>query len=243
MKLQDEFPAVIQPVFFNPALYTNLTSTSVFEQLTIRRSEMNININLLPEEKPELHYNKSNFTWFVVVGAGLAIVPFVLFVLTFIQRALNPKLFLEHLGKVTQTHMTIVEDVLTYVLMLFMGMSVGGILCALIGTVTILVNYNSEGGFKMVRGGCGTALCCQGIFIICACVVWIAETLALINGDKIDPILDVRIVYTEERLQAMSTVVFLNNGMLWGVWVTIVPVFLMIYFAEKDFNRRQPKHI
>ena len=206
---------------------------------------MNIPASLMPDEAPEIEYRKSNFTWLVVGGAGLTIVPFVLFVVTFVERALDRTLLLEHLGKNTQgnINMTGIEDILTYILMLFMGMSVGGILCALIGTVIILVQYNSEVGFKAVRAGCGTALCCQGIFLICACVLWIAEALALINGDKIDPILDVRIVYTPDRLAEVSRILFLNNGMLWGVWVIILPVFMMIYFAEMDLKRRRPTHI
>jgi len=206
---------------------------------------MNIPASLLPDEVPEIVYSKSNFTWFVVGGAGLTIVPFVLLVVTFVERALDRTLLLEHLGKNTQgnINMTGIEDVLTYVLMLFMGMSVGGILCALIGTVIILVQYNSEAGFKAVRAGCGTSLCCQGIFLICACVLWIAEALALINGDKIDPILDVRIVYTPDRLAEVSRILFLNNGMLWGVWLIVLPVFMMIYFAEMDLKRRRPTHI
>ncbi|HIA62007.1 MAG TPA: hypothetical protein EYM79_02650 [Planctomycetes bacterium] len=206
---------------------------------------MNIPASLMPDEAPEIEYSKSNFTWLVVGGAGLTIVPFVLFVVTFVERALDRTLLLEHLGKNTQgnINMTGIEDILTYILMLFMGMSVGGILCALIGTVIILVQYNSEAGFKAVRAGCGTALCCQGIFLICACVLWIAEALALINGDKIDPILDVRIVYTPDRLAEVSRILFLNNGMLWGVWVIILPVFMMIYFAEMDLKRRRPTHI
>jgi hypothetical protein len=41
----------------------------------------------------------------------------------------------------------------------------------------------------------------------------------------------------------LSTAVFLNDGMIWGVWIIMLPVFLMIYFAEQDLKRRQPKHI
>ncbi len=202
---------------------------------------MNIPANLLPDEVPEIEYSMSNFTWFVVVGAGLTIVPFVMFVLNFIARVNNPNLFLQHLGIETQNSMTGVEDMLTYVLMLFMGMSLFGILAGLIGSVIILVQYNSEAGFKAIRAGCGTALCCQGILIICACTVWIARALALFNGDVI--IDEVRVIYTPDRLYAMSTVVFLNAGMIWGVWIIILPVFIMIYFAERDLKRRQPTHI
>ena len=202
---------------------------------------MNIPASLLPDEAPEIEYSKSNFTWFVVVGAGLAFVPFILFVLNFIERAMNPNLFLEHLGIETQNSMTGVEDMLTYVLMLFMGLSLGGILAGLIGTLIILVQYNSEAGFKAVRAGCGTALCCQGMLIICACTVWIAKALALFNGDVI--IDEVRVIYTPDRLYAMSTVVFFNAGMIWGVWVIILPVFVMIYFAEMDLKRRRPTHV
>jgi hypothetical protein len=176
-----------------------------------------------------------------VVGAGLAIVPYILFVINFIERVMNPNLFLEHLGIETQNSMTGVEDMLTYVLMLFMGLAMCGILTGLIGTVIILVQYNSEAGFKAVRAGCGTALCCQGMLIICACTVWIAKALALFNGDVI--IDEVRVIYTPDRLYAMSTVVFFNAGMIWGVWVIILPVFVMIYFAEMDLKRRRPSHV
>ena len=202
---------------------------------------MNIPASLLPDEAPQIEYSKSNFTWFAVGGAGLAIVPFILFVLNFIERVMNPNLFLEHLGIETQNSMTGVEDMLTYVLMLFMGLSMGGILAGLIGTLFLVAQYDSEMGFKMIRAGCGTALCCQGILIICACTIWVAKALALFNGDLIEE--GVRIVYTPDRLTAMSTAVFLNDGMIWGVWVVILPVFVTIYFAEKDLHRRIPSHI
>ena len=204
---------------------------------------MNTPGNLSPDEQPVINYNKSKFTWLVVGAAGFTIIPYLLFVINFSKRALNPNLFLEHLGRETQHTMTGTDDVLTYVLMLFMGLSVCGILVALIGTVILLVQYSSTAGFTAIRAGCGTALCCQGILIICAFTIWIAKALALFNGEVVDPELGVRIVYTPERLSLMSNLVFLNGGMIWGVWVIILPVFLMIYFAEKDFKRRQPDHI
>jgi hypothetical protein len=110
----------------------------------------------------------------------------------------------------------------------------------------MLVNYKSQAGFKAVRAGCGTSLCCQGILIICAFTVWISKALALYNGEVIlnkGASDQVRVIYTPERLQDLSTAVFLNDGMIWGVWIIMLPVFLMIYFAEQDLKRRQPKHI
>jgi len=202
---------------------------------------MNIPANLLPDEVPVINYSKSNLTWIVVGAAGVTIVPFVMFVVNFYRRIMSPNLFLEHLGVETQKSMDGTEDMLTYVLMLFMGLSLAGILAGLVGTAVMLGSYNSENGFKAIRAGCGTSLCCQGIFVICACTVWIAKALALFNGDVI--IDEVRVVYTPERLYDMSTAVFLNDGMIWGVWVIILPVFIMIYFAEKDLQRRQPTHI
>ncbi|MBT4693599.1 MAG: hypothetical protein HOB73_09665 [Planctomycetaceae bacterium] len=202
---------------------------------------MNIPASLLPPEEPEINYAKSNYTWLVFVGAGLTVVPYIMFVINFIQRTMNPNLFLEHLGNETQKSLNGVEDMLTYVLMIFMGLSVVGILTGLIGAVILLLKYNSEAGFKAIRAGCGTSLCCQGILIICGFTVWIAKALALFNGDVI--IDDVRIIYTPDRLYSMSTVVFLNSGMIWGVWIIILPVFMMIYFAERDLKRREPTHI
>tara|TARA_B110000438_G_scaffold133208_1_gene129100 strand:- start:389 stop:1024 length:636 start_codon:yes stop_codon:yes gene_type:complete len=202
---------------------------------------MNIPANLLPDEDPVINYSKSNFTWLAVASAGVVVVPFIMFVINFSKRVMRPNLFLEHLGADTQKSMDGIEDMLTYVLMIFMGLSICGILAGLIGTVIMVVAYNSESGFKAVRGGCGTSLCCQGILIICACTVWIAKALALINGDLI--IDDVRIVYTPDRLYDMTTLVFLNSGMIWGVWAIFLPVFIMIYSAERDLRRRQPSHI
>jgi hypothetical protein len=202
---------------------------------------MNIPAHLLADQKPEINYKKSNLTWLAVGAAGLTIVPYILFVINFVGRVMKPNLFLEHLGEETQKTMTGTEDMLTYVLMIFMGLAVVGILAALTGIVTMLIAYDSEAGFKAVRAGCGTALCCQGILIICACTVWVAKALALFNGDMI--VDEIRVVYTPDRIYALSTAVFLNGGMLWGVWVIIVPVFLMIFFAEKDLKRREPKHI
>jgi hypothetical protein len=37
--------------------------------------------------------------------------------------------------------------------------------------------------------------------------------------------------------------VFLNSGMIWGVWILILPVFGMIFFAESDLKRRLPAHV
>ena len=202
---------------------------------------MNIPGQLLDDEQPTVNFKKSKATWCVLAAAAVAIVPYIMFVINFVGRVNNPSLFLEHLGRETQKTMTGTEDMLTYVLMLFMGMSVVGILAGLIGTVIMQVHYNSEASFKTVRVGCGTSLCCQGILIICACTIWIAKSLALFNGDVIED--EVRIVYTPGRLYEMSTAVFLNDGMIWGVWVVILPVFFMIYFAEKDFKRREPSHI
>jgi hypothetical protein len=217
---------------------------------------MSIPGHLLDDERPANTYSKSNLTWFVVAGAVLAIVPYVMLVRNFIQRAMTPRLFLEHLGERTQNTidgieetqkaMTNIEDLLTYVLMLFMGLCVFGILTGLIGTVIMLVNYNSQLGFKAVRAGCGTSLCCQGILIICAFTVWVSKALALYNGEVIlnkGASDQVRVIYTPDRLQDLSTAVFLNDGMIWGVWIIMFPVFLMIYFAEQDLKRRQPKHI
>ena len=202
---------------------------------------MNVPVKPSHADQRITKFKKSNLTWLVVGGAGLTIVPFIIFVMKFIQRVKKPVVLLEHVGKTTQESMTGTEDMLTYVLLLFMGLAVIGILAGLIGTLFLVAQYDSEMGFKMIRAGCGTALCCQGILIICACTIWVAKALALFNGDLIEE--GVRIVYTPDRLTAMSTAVFFNDGMIWGVWVVILPVFLTIYFAEKDLHRRIPSHI
>ncbi|MBT4723558.1 MAG: hypothetical protein HOB29_01205 [Planctomycetaceae bacterium] len=202
---------------------------------------MNVPVKPSHADQRITKFKKSNLTWLVVGGAGLTIVPFIIFVMKFIQRVKSPVVLLEHVGKTTQESMTGTEDMLTYVLLLFMGLAVIGILAGLIGTLFLVAQYDSEMGFKMIRAGCGTALCCQGILIICACTIWVAKALALFNGDLIEE--GVRIVYTPDRLTAMSTAVFFNDGMIWGVWVVILPVFLTIYFAEKDLHRRIPSHI
>ena len=202
---------------------------------------MNIPTNISGDEKPQINYISSNFTWFVVAAAGITIVPYTMCVITFVNRALKPILFLEQLGVHTRKSMSGTEDLLTYVLMLFSGIEVFGILVGLFGTVIMLLYYNSELGFRVIRAGCGTAIACQGILIICACTIWIAKALALLNGDVIEN--GVRVVYTSERLNAMSSAVFLNDGIIWGVWVIILPLFAMMYFSEKDFKRREPSHI
>ena len=204
---------------------------------------MNIPPHLLDDEHPGISYSMSNLTWCAVAAAGLAIVPFIMFAINFVIRVLNPNLLLEHLGREVQGSLNGVDDMLTYVLMIFLGLALCGVLAGLIGAVTLVVQYDSSLGFNLIRGGCGTAICCQGILIICALTVWIAKALALFNGDVIDEELGVRVVYTPGRLAEMSSLVFLNSGMIWGVWVLILPVFGMIYFAESDLKRRLPAHV
>jgi hypothetical protein len=204
---------------------------------------MNIPPHLLDDEHPGISYSMSNLTWYAVAAAGLAIVPFIMFAINFVIRVLNPNLLLEHLGREVQGSLNGVDDMLTYVLMIFLGLALCGVLAGLIGAVTLVVQYDSSLGFNLIRGGCGTAICCQGILIICALTVWIAKALALFNGDVIDEELGVRVVYTPGRLAEMSSLVFLNSGMIWGVWVLILPVFGMIYFAESDLKRRLPAHV
>ena len=202
---------------------------------------MNIPAHLLDDPKPVLNYRKSVYTWITVGSAGVTIIPYIFFVISYSKRVLNRNLFLEHLGENTVTTLNGTQDMLTYVFMLFMGLGVVGILVGIIGTVVLLINYNGEQGFRTIRGGCGTALCCQGILIISACAVWVAKALALFNGDAV--VDDVRIVATPERVYDMTILVFLNSGMVWGVWALIVPVFATIYFAEKDLQRRIVRHV
>ena len=202
---------------------------------------MNIPAHLLDDQKPVINYRKSTATWITVASAAVTIVPYVFFVITYVKRVLNRNLFLEHLGENTAVSMNGTQDMLTYIFMLFMGLGVVGILTGMIGTVILLVNYNTDQGFRVIRGGCGTALCCQGILIICACTVWVAKALALFNGDAV--IDEVRVVATPDRVYDMSILVFFNTGMIWGVWAIIVPVFATIYFAEKDLKRRIVKHV
>lgn len=220
-------------LFTNPTLHREIT----------RQAQMNIPPHLLDDEQPELSYSKSNFTWLALAGFGFAIVPFIMFLINFVRRVMNPNLLLEHLGREVQGSLNGVDDMLTYILMLFLGLVLFGVLTGLIGVVILVVQYNSAVGFRVIRAGCGTAISCQGILIICAFTVWIAKALALFNGDVIDAELGVRVVYTPSRLAEMSSLVFLNTGMIWGVWTLILPVFAMVFFAEKDLKRRLPSHV
>ena len=83
---------------------------------------------------------------------------------------------------------------------------------------------------------------CQGILVICTAVIWVANALALYNGDKTDED-GVRIVATGELLAEMSANVFGNAGMVWGVWIMVPSLFVALLFAEKDLGRRVVKHI
>ena len=81
----------------------------------------------------------SNLTWCAVAAAGLAIVPFIMFAINFVIRVLNPNLLLEHLGREVQGSLNGVDDMLTYVLMIFLGLALCGVLAGLIGAVTPVV--------------------------------------------------------------------------------------------------------
>lgn len=203
---------------------------------------MNIPSHLLEEEKRPIDYPKSSFTWISVGAAAVTIVPYVLFVIDYVDRISNRVKFLDFLGENQTGTLNGTQDFLAYVLTLLLGVIVLGALAGLIGAVIMVVKYNKEDGFIVVRFGMGAALGCQGILIICTCVIWVANALALYNGDKIDED-GVRIVATTELMVAMSTKVFANSGIIWGVWTLLPPLFIALLFAEKDLNRRTVKHV
>ena len=203
---------------------------------------MNIPSHLLEDEKRSIDYPKSSFTWISVGAAAVTIVPYVLFVIDYIARISNRVKFLDFLGENQAGTLNGTQDFLAYVLTLLLGVIVLGALAGLIGAVIMVVKYNKEDGFIVVRFGMGAALGCQGILIICTCVIWVANALALYNGDKIDED-GVRIVATTELMVAMSTKVFANSGIIWGVWTLLPPLFIALLFAEKDLNRRTVKHV
>ncbi len=203
---------------------------------------MNIPSHLLEEEKRPIDYPKSSFTWISVGAAAVTIVPYVLFVIDYVDRISNRVKFLDFLGENQTGTLNGTQDFLAYVLTLLLGVIVLGTLAGMIGAVVMVVKYNKEDGFIVVRFGMGAALGCQGILIICTCVIWVANALALYNGDKIDED-GVRIVATTELMVAMSTKVFANSGIIWGVWTLLPPLFIALLFAEKDLNRRTVKHV
>ena len=203
---------------------------------------MNIPSHLLEEEKRPIDYPKSSFTWISVGAAAVTIVPYVLFVIDYVDRISNRVKFLDFLGENQTGTLNGTQDFLAYVLTLLLGVIVLGALAGLIGAVIMVVKYNKEDGFIVVRFGMGAALGCQGILIICTCVIWVANALALYNGDKIDED-GVRIVATTELMVAMSTKVFANSGIIWGVWTLLPPLFIALLFAEKALNRRTVKHV
>jgi len=203
---------------------------------------MNIPSHLLEEEKRPIDYPKSSFTWISVGAAAVTIVPYVLFVIDYVDRISNRVKFLDFLGENQTGTLNGTQDFLAYVLTLLLGVIVLGALAGLIGAVIMVVKYNKEDGFIVVRFGMGAALGCQGILIICTCVIWVANALALYNGDKLDED-GVRIVATTELMVAMSTKVFANSGIIWGVWTLLPPLFIALLFAEKDLNRRTVKHV
>ena len=203
---------------------------------------MNIPSHLLEDEKRSIDYPKSSFTWISVGAAAVTIVPYVLFVIDYIDRISNRVKFLDFLGENQAGTLNGTQDFLAYVLTLLLGVIVLGALAGLIGAVIMVVKYNKEAGFIVVRFGMGAALGCQGILIICTCVIWVANALALYNGDKLDED-GVRIVATTELMVAMSTKVFANSGIIWGVWTLLPPLFIALLFAEKDLNRRVVKHV
>ena len=203
---------------------------------------MNIPSHLLEDEKRSIDYPKSSFTWISVGAAAVTIVPYVLFVIDYIDRISNRVKFLDFLGENQAGTLNGTQDFLAYVLTLLLGVIVLGTLAGMIGAVVMVVKYNKEDGFIVVRFGMGAALGCQGILIICTCVIWVANALALYNGDKLDED-GVRIVATTELMMAMSTKVFANSGIIWGVWTLLPPLFIALLFAEKDLNRRTVKHV
>ena len=203
---------------------------------------MNIPSHLLEDEKRQINYPKSLFTWISVGAAGVTLVPFVFFVIDFIDRMSNRNKFLDFLGESQTGALDGTQDFLAYVLTLLLGIIVLGTLVGMVGAIIIVANYNKEGGFVVVRFGMGAALGCQGILIICTCVVWIANALALYNGDKLDED-GVRMVATTELMMEMSTRIFGNSGIVLGVWTLLPLLFIALLFAEKDLERRVVKHV
>lgn len=203
---------------------------------------MNIPSHLLEEEKPKIDYPKSAFTWISLSASGITLIPFILFVIDYVDRVSNRAKFLEYLGESSDGSLDGTQDFLAYVLTIMLAVIAVGTLAGMVGAVIMVVNYNKEDGFKVIRFGMGSALGCQGMLTICACVIWIANALALYNGDKIDEN-GVRIVATGELMAEMSTKVFANSGMIWGVWALLPPLFVALFFAEKDLARRIIKHM
>ena len=203
---------------------------------------MNIPSHLLEDEKPQIDYPKSAFTWISVGAAAVTLVPFILFVMDYIDRISNRNKFLEFLGESKTGALNGTQDFLAYVLTLLLAIIVIGTLGGMVGAILMVANYNKEHGFKVVRYGMGAALSCQGILIICTAVIWVANALALYNGDKLDED-GVRIVATSELLSEMSANVFGNAGMVWGVWIMLPTLFVTLLFSEKDLGRRVIKHI
>lgn len=203
---------------------------------------MNIPSHLIEDEKRQIDYPKSIFTWISVGASGVTLVPFILFVIDFVDRISNRNKFLEFLGETKTGALDGTQDFLAYVLTLLLAVIVIGALGGMVGAILMMVNYNREDGFKLVRYGMGAALSCQGILIICTAVIWVANALALYNGDKTDED-GVRIVATGELLAEMSANVFGNAGMVWGVWIMVPSLFVALLFAEKDLGRRVVKHI
>ena len=205
---------------------------------------MNIPPHLLEEEVPPVDYPKSTFTWISLGAAGVTVLPLVFFVIDYIDRILNPHLFMEFLGKNADQDKVLngTEDFLAYVLMLMLAVIMVGAIVGLGGAIRMVSDYNKEDAFMTIRYGVGAALGCQGILIICTFVIWVANALSLYNGDMEDAD-GVRIVATSELLGNMSANVFGNAGMISGVWLLLPPLFVVLFFAEKDLKRREIKHV
>ncbi|MBA62990.1 MAG: hypothetical protein CMJ76_11550 [Planctomycetaceae bacterium] len=204
---------------------------------------MKIPSNLVEEQQlPQPNYPKSTFTWISLGATGITLVPFILFVIDYIDRISNRGKFLEFLGESTSGTLNGTQDFLAYVLTLMLAVIVVGTLAGMIGSIIMVAKYNKEHGFLAIRFGMGAAIGCQGILVICTCVIWVANALSLYNGDKVDEN-GVRIVATTELLTEMSANVFGNNGMIWGVWILLPPIFMALLFAEKDLARRSIKHV
>ena len=69
-----------------------------------------------------------------------------------------------------------------------------------------------------------------------AVAVWVSQSLSLYNGERKEE--GKPVVATPEKIGEITSNIFGNDAMIWGVWVSMPLMLLILMAGEMELRRR-----
>ena len=124
----------------------------------------------------------------------------------------------------------------TYAMMLLTGVSMVAMLTAIIAAGVMFAAYHERIPFLLFRYGAGGSIGVQALKIMMAVAVWVSQSLSLYNGERKEE--GKPVVATPEKIGEITSNIFGNDAMIWGVWVSMPLMLLILMAGEMELRRR-----